>query len=440
MYKIETIIIHTLYSLAKRYNQPKHPCYNMQQGGVHMDALDILTDLDNVVPFFQPIFSADEHRVVGYEILGRYKSEDKFISLGPYFLDEAIPEEYRLELDNTVLSKALQQSLTLDKDILLFINKDIDLLLYEDEDEKLLQLLLEYEKQGINLERIVIEITLNKNQGLIKRLGHLINYYRTYGIKIAFDKLGVNSNQIDLIGIVSPNILKVDLHALRYTDTSPTFQDIIYSYSLLARKIGAILLFENIEMVYQLQYAWKNGGRYYQGYYLHTPSDNFVERDMLKEKLKNEFHLFIKSEKKKLEGLFEKSARFQVFVADLLQKYRRIDNYEELLKLLGKEMNSLAFRMYVCDEEGFQVSPNIFKGSQGWIVQPEYLHKNWSWRPYFLENILRMSKEKKGILSDLYSDIETGENIRTFAHPLKANHFLFIDLSYEFLSQHMELL
>lgn len=51
-----------------------------------MDALDIITDLDNVIPFFQPIFSADEHRVIGYEILGRYRGKTEIESLGPFFL------------------------------------------------------------------------------------------------------------------------------------------------------------------------------------------------------------------------------------------------------------------------------------------------------------------------------------------------------------------
>jgi EAL domain-containing protein (putative c-di-GMP-specific phosphodiesterase class I) len=404
-----------------------------------MDALDILTDLDNVVPFYQPIFSADEHRVIGFEVLGRYRTAESYISLGPYFLDETIPEEYRLELDNTVLRKALQQALTLDKDVLLFINRDVDLLLY-DEDEHLLQLLLEYEKNGISMDRIVIEISFFKNQEDVERIGHLINYYRTYGIKIAFDKLGENSHQIELIGLISPNILKVDLKALRSTRLASSFQDIIYSYSLLARKIGATLLFENIEMVYQLQYAWKNGGRYYQGYYLNKPDLNFVDRNVLKEQLKKECQDFIDSEKRKLEALYGQTEGFQNTVSDLLQKHKKLEPYEELLLALGKDMVHFAFRMYICDEDGFQRSPNIMKDTNGWIVQHEYLHKNWSWRPYFLENILKMRKEKKGILSDLYSDIETGESIRTFSFPLKDRQFLFIDISYEYISENLELL
>ena len=33
-----------------------------------------------------------------------------------------------------------------------------------------------------------------------------------------------------------------------------------------------------------------------------------------------------------------------------------------------------------------------------WVIQSEYLQKNWSWRPYFLENIIKMRNDKKGIL------------------------------------------
>lgn len=404
-----------------------------------VDALDILTDLDNTVPFFQPIFSADEHRVIGYEILGRYKTEGEYKSLGPFFLDENIPEEYRIEVDNHILKKALQLCLTLDSDIFIFINRDADLLMHGDEEE-LLQILLEFEEKGISMNRIVLEISERNYHGDIEHLDHLLNYYRTYGIRIAVDKLGNDRSHLDRIGQISPNILKVDLLALRSTNTSPGFQDIIYSLSMLARKIGATLLFENIEMVYQLEYAWKNSGRYYQGFYLHKPVPDFVDRDILKDQLKKECQHFISNEKKKLEALYEITESFQLKISELLQKYRRLDSYEVLLNSLVKDLDQMAFRMYVCDEDGFQESPNIFKGKDGWVIQPEYLQKNWSWRPYFLENILKMRKEKKGILSDLYSDIETGEIIRTFSYPLNEKHYLFIDLSYEYLYEQIGLL
>ena len=56
---------------------------------------------------------------------------------------------------------------------------------------------------------------------------------------------------------------------------------------------------------------------------------------------------------------------------------------------------------------------------------PEYYMKNWSWRPYFLENIMKMRFENKARLSDLYADIETGEMVRTFSSRLMMKTFIY---------------
>lgn len=405
-----------------------------------MDALEILTDLENVFPFFQPIFSADEHRVIGYEIFGRYQSESGVVSLGPFFLDESIPEEYRLEVDHTVVKKALEKALSLEEDVLIFINKDADLLMY-DNAESFIDLLLEYEKKGIKLGRIVIESTDRVYQGELEHLDHLLNYIRTYGIKIAIDNMGNERSHLDRIGQLSPNILKVDLNELRSTASAHALHDILYSLSLLARKIGATLLFKNIEMVYQLQFAWRNGGRYYQGNYLHNPSETFVDRDVLKEKLREKCRGFITYEKRKLEEVHKVTEEFNEKIQRFLQiKNRKEMEYGELINVLAVNLDDVAFRLYVCDEDGFQKSANFFKEDDTWRIQQEYLQKNWSWRPYFLENIMKMRMDKKGILSDLYCDIETGETVRTFSYPLNATDYLFVDISYNYLYEHEGLL
>lgn len=61
---------------------------------------------------------------------------------------------------------------------------------------------------------------------------------------------------------------------------------------------------------------------------------------------------------------------------------------------------------------------------------------NWAFRPYFLENVMKMKESHAGLLSDLYSDIETKEMVRTFSFPLTEQHFLFIDLRYAYLYDH----
>ncbi|MBI0578311.1 EAL domain-containing protein [Neobacillus cucumis] len=403
-----------------------------------MDALDILADLENVIPFFQPIFSAEEQSVIAYEVLGRYRSEGNIISLGPFFQDDQIPDEYKFEVDQIVVSKALEKALNLDEHVKIFLNRNADLLMYG-HGEPFLQELLEFEKRGIRLSRIVLEISEQNYTGDFDQLDHLLQYYRTYGIQIAIARIDSSKNYFQRIGEIEPDILKVNLEALKSTSIGTNFNDVLFTLSLLARKIGATLLFENIEMSYQLQFAWKNGGRYYQGYYLHPPEAEFIQGDMLKERLKEKFHDFISYEKRKLEAVYTTAEFFQIKVQEIVIKNRKT-SYEDLFQSLIKEMDHIAFRMYVCDEDGFQKSVNIFKEKNDWITQAQYLNKNWSWRPYFLENIIKMRNERKGILSDLYSDIETGETIRTFSFPMNGEEYLFIDISYQYLFEHEQLL
>jgi EAL domain-containing protein (putative c-di-GMP-specific phosphodiesterase class I) len=403
-----------------------------------MDALDILTDLENVIPFFQPIFSADEQRVIAYEVLGRYNTGGNIISLGPFFQDDQIPDEYKYEVDLLLVKKALEKACDLEDDVSIYLNKDVDLLMYR-HGEPFLHELLAFEKRGLNLNRIVLEISEGNYKGDYNQLDHLLQYYRTYGIKVAISSIDSETNYFERIGQLNPDVIKMNLNALKSNTPATNFTEVLFSLSLLARKIGAALLFENIEMSYQLQFSWKNGGRYYQGFYLHPPSPEFINRDLLKDRLKEKFHDFITFEKRKLEAIYSTAEFFQTKVQDIVIKNKKA-SYEDLLLSLAKEMDQVAFRMYVCDEDGFQKSANIYKGKNGWGIQSEYIQKNWSWRPYFLENIIKMRNEKKGILSDLYSDIETGETIRTFSYPMNGKDYLFMDITYQYLFEHDQLL
>ncbi|MBN8252492.1 EAL domain-containing protein [Priestia flexa] len=397
-----------------------------------MDPLDVLTNIENTLPYYQAIFSADEHKIVGYEVLARIKQDDEIESLGAFFHDDAIPDEYRIEVDYAVLTKALNHILEQKEEFLIFINQNPNLLM-NDHGESLLELLQYFETKGLSLNRVVLEITEHNFNGDIESLQHLLKYYQTYGIKVAIDNIGKESSNLDRIGLLSPDILKVDLHILRQTAMTQSYQDVLYSLSLLARKMGATLLYEDIEASYQLQYAWRNGGRYFQGFYLHKPSAELVDPFLLKDKLKNQFEMFIAHEKKKLQAIYELTESFQVKMQQLMSQCRKMEGYDEMLQYIASELSIACFRVYICDENGFQRSSNFLKKEHEWIAEPDYLHKNWSWRPYFLENIIRMTHEQRGILSDLYNDIETGENIRTFSYPIENGHYLFIDISYAFL-------
>lgn len=398
-----------------------------------LDALEIMTDLENVFPYFQPIFNADEHRIIGYEILGRYRKNNEVVSLGPFFQDEQIPEEYRNEVDRVVLSKALRIAVKSgEKNILWFVNRDIRLLMLDD-GEHFIQLILEFKEEGLNPEQIVLELSGWKTDMVNGNVEHLLQYFKSFGIKIAVDQVGNVSNQAEHLISLSPEILKIDLSTMQSYSGWSAYLDILHSLAILARKIGASLLFENIENSFHLQFAWKNGGRFYQGFYLQKPGESLLDKDILKEKLKNECHDFIISEKKRIQSFFNIKIELNATLNALVTKRKKQNGENEFLLMLAEAMDGIAFRMYICDEDGFQQSPNVFRAKEEWVLQSEYLGKNWSWRPYFLENIIRMRMGKKGIISDRYSDIETGEMIRTFSYPISDDKFLFVDLCSAYL-------
>ena len=103
----------------------------------------------------------------------------------------------------------------------------------------------------------------------------------------------ITFNEIKIAcGNVINQLLKTD-----YMNVNAALREVIPNGSCLG-------LYEDIEVNFQLQYAWKNGGRYYQGFYLSKPQREFTKIDECKAMLKNEFQSYIHSEKKKLENLY----------------------------------------------------------------------------------------------------------------------------------------
>lgn len=394
-----------------------------------MDAMDVLTNIEHVKAYYQPIFSADEHIVIAYEVLGKLVNKEQLINLNTFAYDEDIPVEYRLEVERKILCLALSELMekTNDYDIYLPCNANLLILDYG---ESYLDIINEFVSEDL-LSRIVLVLSEHDYKGDFGKLSNILKYYRTYGIKIAINQVGSESH-IDYIKMLSPNILKVNIEKLSYESWSAQ-NDLFTSLGSLARRIGANMLFEGIDSVHQLQFAWKNGGRYYQGKYLATAQADTVSRELLKDHFKEKFQQFITTEKRLLEEKYTELKNLQNMLETAIGHINPTsDNIEQLL-LLAEELNDCSFRIYICNEDGFQLSPNIMQVDKKWTVQEDAVNKNWSWRPYFLKTIIKMRNDQSGVFSDMYSDIETGEMMRTFSIPLNEREYLFIDISYDYL-------
>ncbi|RLJ86830.1 EAL domain-containing protein [Planococcus citreus] len=403
-----------------------------------MDPLDIIDNMDKIMPVFQPIVSAVKHDVIGYELLGRYLEPDGTKSLGEFFNDPEVPDEYKTEVDQRLLEMALDQLLAQNNDCLLFINRNARQLMAGD-GEDFLKTLLEYQKRGFPLERIVLEITEHDFNDDFDTLNHLLLYFKTYGIQIAVDHVGAKSSNIDRIRQLRPHILKIDMSISRHHQPD-AFQDIIHSLSMLAHRIGARLLYEYIEDNHQLYFAWKHGGHYYQGYYLAHPDPALLTTDSLSIHVGDQVKEFVHREKAMVGERLAYTARSEEKLKRLMGKWQSPDFADQFIQEVLPLFETESFRIYICNGDGEQVSSNFRKTSGSWQGEPQQIGSHWAFRPYFLENMMLMKASHKGRLSDIYADIETGEMIRTFSYPLSDECFLFIDLSYEFISENDYLL
>ena len=398
-----------------------------------MDALDVMGKKEDIFPYFQPIVSADKQQIIGYEVLGRIRTEAGVESLGFFFLDKSIPEEYILEIDTHIRNLAIDFLLDHESDQSLFFNCSARHLLY-DHGETITKSLEEYASQGMLYERIVIEVSdYDIADEDLHKLQHILTYYKSLGVQVAVSHAGNTMSNIEKIAMLNPTIIKVDLMNLKDKGMPPEYREVLYALSMLGRKIGSTLLFEGIEGIGQLKYAWENGGRYYQGFYLGRPGPEFLSIDECKPLLTKEFDHFIVHERKRLLSLYELSQNFNRHLQQQIKRSRQSE-WNLIVAEAAHSLGDACFRGYICDEDGHQVSANYYRnGEKGWEFQPEYEGDNWSWRPYFLENIVRMRHEQVGILSDLYSDIETNEMIRTYSYPINETHYLFLDIPYLYL-------
>lgn len=403
-----------------------------------MDPLDIIDNMDKIMPVFQPIVSAVKHDVIGYELLGRYIEPDGTKSLGDFFNDPEVPDEFKTEVDQRLLEMALDQLLLQNNGCLLFINRNARQLMAGD-GEDFLKTLLEYRKRGFPLERIVLEITEHDFNDDFDTLNHLLLYFKTYGIQIAVDHVGAKSSNIDRIRQLRPHILKIDMSISRHHQPD-AFQDIIHSLSMLAHRIGARLLYEYIEDNHQLYFAWKHGGHYYQGYYLAHPDPELLTTDSLSIHVGDQVKEFVHREKAMVSERLAYTARSEEKLKRLMGKWQSPDYADLFIQEVLPLFEAESFRIYICNSDGEQVSSNFRKTAGSWQGEAQQIGSHWAFRPYFLENMMLMKASHKGRLSDIYADIETGEMIRTFSYPLSDECFLFIDLSYEFISENDYLL
>lgn len=389
-----------------------------------MDAVEVMVHPEEVMVTYEPILGAATFQVEGYMVHGRFRGE----SLTPFFYDDDVPLEYQLDIAQRMEQLAAAQ-LRDAKPFVTFRCRSEWIL--EEGGEAFLAPLRE-----LNFPLHRIYVTLQGTDLVdVPRLSRVIQYYRSYGLKIALDF--AESTSIEDIMTLAPELLLVDLGTMIEKKTlSVTYPNMLQTMEYIASKLGAPLLYKSIDHIGQLRYAWQHGGRYYMGGLLGS-EDEIPQREIKgMGVLAQEVPSFFLHDQKRLNRLYELEFELHRRIGELVQsgKWSR-DKKDEWIQFIAPKLEEVFVRYYITDKTGFQTSANVYCANGEWRVDNTYRGYNWSFRPYFIQTMAAMDVRGRGYLSGDYRDFSSNEVTRTFSYPLPDGMFLFGDISEEYLYQ-----
>lgn len=229
---------------------------------------------ESITTLFQPIISLKNGEVIGYESLSRGPKNSNFYS--PLSLIKIAEEENKLwELELLFRKKAIEKAYSLDKNKLLFINVDPNIIKNSKFEKEFTSCYLE--KYNISPQSIIFEITERTAIEDYKKFSSILKNYTDKGYRIAIDDTGSGYSGLKTILEIKPNYIKLDIDLIKNINKDSFKQDIVKSLVSLSESTNIKLIAEGIELQEELECLVKLGVHAGQGYFLQRPVGAFLD-------------------------------------------------------------------------------------------------------------------------------------------------------------------
>ncbi|WP_246051898.1 EAL domain-containing protein [Leptospira idonii] len=390
------------------------------------------------VPYFQPIFSVEDQTVAAYESLGRGVSPNGDVYSLSFFMhnSDSLEEQDRvITVDSLLTEKAFLKFAEEREKGYLFLNVTPDRLLYEVEYSEGLDFpILQKAKQyGIHPSRIYLEITERTSKRSLDSLTTAVEMFKEQGFKIALDDVGSESSNLERLGALKPDMIKVDLNLLKRSIRSREFQSILEYLKDISLGMGSDLLFEGIETEEELYRAVDSGARFLQGYFLGRPKANFLNAFECDGLLKPHLDSFHQLKRQQISS----EIHFETSIKETLEKIsipvrkigkRVLIDAQSIFKLSGAIQ-----RVYVTDWDGTQVSSYYERDGEFSFKENNLsLQKNWSYLPFFYKHVKQAFRSPSSWqISEPYWDRALNRKLTVFSKVLEGQLSVFIDVSYQ---------
>lgn len=361
----------------------------------------------NFVPQYQPIYSVEDIAVIAYDSFEL--SEDK--------------------MDKMLLAFSKGRNTES-----LFINMTPDQVLAQVENAIGLEfpLIRKIKEFNIKPSEIYLEISERTCVRGIDSLSTAVEMLREIGFNIALADVGAESSNLERLGSLRPEIIKINLNLLKQSIQSREFQSILEYLKDISLGLGSELLFEEIGTEIELHRALDSGARYLQGNLLGALDSNFIPVKQSEQLLKHFLETFHKEKRKSISKEINFEMNIRSTVASFPIGMKRRDGRVLVDAPAIFKLSPLIQRIYVTDWEGTQVSPYYEReGISGFRENMQNLNKNWSYMPFFYRHVKKAYQNPESWqMSEPYYDRALKERLVVFSKIIEGQYSIFIDISF----------
>ncbi|MEW9077556.1 EAL domain-containing protein [Terrisporobacter glycolicus] len=232
---------------------------------------------DKYILYYQSIFDPNVEKIVGFEALIRQKCKNGRVLSPNSFLDEVESNNMLHKLSLWVLEnvmkdyKKIHEKYRLESGKYISVNISVNELINDDFIKKSIELM---EKYNLSRNSICFEIIERVKSESISKLSTCIEKLKDVGYLIAIDDFGMEHSNLDLLGKIEFDIIKLDRYFIYTISKKYLKEEIIKFLSAVSKRADSVLVVEGVETEEQINLikSIDNDKIYVQGYYYSKPS------------------------------------------------------------------------------------------------------------------------------------------------------------------------
>lgn len=232
--------------------------------------LDSLLTSHRLMTYFQPIVRNEQpDEVFAYECLLRGREEDGELIFPDRLLAAARATGTLSSLDRAARLTAIESASKMQLDTCIFINFIPQFI--EEPSREFKQTIEATQASGIPTERFIFEVVESDEIVDFDRLLRVLDYCRDAGCRVALDDLGAGYSSLNLMALVKPDFVKLDMGLIRDVDKDMYKSCVASKLLELARELGAATVVEGVETYGEWNWATEHGADFSQGYLFARP-------------------------------------------------------------------------------------------------------------------------------------------------------------------------